>query len=415
MQLCSHPMIRLLSSYALGIVALLLLMALLVIGTFYQVDHGIFRAQKLIFSSFFFFYPLERIGFGIPLPGARLLMYVLFFNLLLATLFRLRYRPSVIGVYVVHGGILLLLGGGLITAHFSHEGAMRIREGEASNFSTRYYEKEIVVTRRESDGTEIVTSIRHFERLQAGATLLAGSDDVPMTIELVSLHPDSIAMPDQTGQFADANGINYGHLRKRAIRTVRSADEDAVFLACVVGARIAGQADKVFILSDAAGSNVLQCFYCETVNPSGGEACITCARDFRDVVIRIGDVDYGIRLQNRRDYYPFSIYLTDFQRRTHPGSSIHKSFASQVIFLNPKENIERRARIYMNHPLRHRDFTFYQSSFDENDTVTVFAVVKNAGMVFPYVATIVIAAGLLIQFVTTLVARRRAPATAADV
>jgi cytochrome c biogenesis protein ResB len=86
---------------------------------------------------------------------------------------------------------------------------------------------------------------------------------------------------------------------------------------------------------------------------------------------------------------------------------VNRSFESHVIFVDPVRELERGVRIYMNHPLRHRLLTFYQSSFDRNDTVTVLSVVRNTGLVVPYVATVVIGLGLLIQFITLLVMRRR--------
>jgi hypothetical protein len=52
----------------------------------------------------------------------------------------------------------------------------------------------------------------------------------------------------------------------------------------------------------------------------------------------------------------------------------------------------------MNHPLRYAGSTFYQASFAENDTVSIFQVVQNPAWLTPYIACLLVALGLCIQF-----------------
>ena len=50
----------------------------------------------------------------------------------------------------------------------------------------------------------------------------------------------------------------------------------------------------------------------------------------------------------------------------------------------------------MNNPLRYAGETFYQQSYDPNDpTVTILQVVKNPSWMIPYVACMIVAAGLI--------------------
>jgi hypothetical protein len=51
----------------------------------------------------------------------------------------------------------------------------------------------------------------------------------------------------------------------------------------------------------------------------------------------------------------------------------------------------------MNEPLRHKGYTFFQSSFIEgpDSETSVFAVVKNYGRLFPYISSIIMCVGLL--------------------
>ena len=47
------------------------------------------------------------------------------------------------GILIVHFGALLLFFGGGITAYFSYEGQITIKEGESSNYIEDYYLKEL--------------------------------------------------------------------------------------------------------------------------------------------------------------------------------------------------------------------------------------------------------------------------------
>jgi hypothetical protein len=60
--------------------------------------------------------------------------------------------------------------------------------------------------------------------------------------------------------------------------------------------------------------------------------------------------------------------------------------------------VNRDVLIYMNHPLRYRGETFYQAGFEPNDAATILQVVHNPSFLAPYVACVIVAAGLLVQF-----------------
>ena len=57
----------------------------------------------------------------------------------------------------------------------------------------------------------------------------------------------------------------------------------------------------------------------------------------------------------------------------------------------------------MNTPLRYGGETFYQASFEEGDQVSILQVVRNPAAITPYVACILVAAGLIVQFLTHLI------------
>ena len=58
-------------------------------------------------------------------------------------------------------------------------------------------------------------------------------------------------------------------------------------------------------------------------------------------------------------------------------------------------------RIYMNNPLRYKDYTVYQASYDTNSMgrqSSTLAVVKNYARVLPYIACFTVFFGLALHF-----------------
>ncbi len=52
----------------------------------------------------------------------------------------------------------------------------------------------------------------------------------------------------------------------------------------------------------------------------------------------------------------------------------------------------------MNHPLRYGGLTFYQSGFDNNDSTSIFQVVRNPVWTLPYISCAMVGLGLLWVF-----------------
>jgi hypothetical protein len=112
---------------------------------------------------------------------------------------------------------------------------------------------------------------------------------------------------------------------------------------------------------------------------------------------------WSVAIRPVRYYKPYSVTLKNFTHEVYPGTQIPKNFSSAVLLKDPERGAERDVLIYMNHPLRYRGDTFYQSGFDDNDTTSILQVVNNPGAVTPYVACIVVGVGLLVQFSMHLV------------
>jgi cytochrome c biogenesis factor len=95
---------------------------------------------------------------------------------------------------------------------------------------------------------------------------------------------------------------------------------------------------------------------------------------------------------------PFTIQLDQFKAEFHPGTQVPKSFESMVTLSTA--SMQRQVRIYMNHPLRYKDYTVYQASYDMEGGVphSTLAVVKNSMRLMPYIACFVVFFGLALHF-----------------
>jgi hypothetical protein len=120
--------------------------------------------------------------------------------------------------------------------------------------------------------------------------------------------------------------------------------------------------------------------------------------------------NYQIALRPIRYYKPYHIKLLSFTHDVYPGTDTPKDFASRIHLTDPTAGEDRDILIYMNNPLRYRGETFYQASFKPGDSATVLQVVQNPFSPTPYIACVMVALGLVLQFSMHLFgfARKRA-------
>jgi len=111
--------------------------------------------------------------------------------------------------------------------------------------------------------------------------------------------------------------------------------------------------------------------------------------------IKIGDTTVKISLGAKIIKLPFSLKLIDFQLERYPGSMSPSSYASEVELIDPEQGIEKPFRIYMNHVLDHRNYRFFQSSFDMDEKGTILSVNHDPGTLPTYIGYIILALGMI--------------------
>ena len=91
---------------------------------------------------------------------------------------------------------------------------------------------------------------------------------------------------------------------------------------------------------------------------------------------------------------PFAIKLVKFHLDRYPGSQSPMSYASDVVLIDKGQHIKKSYRIYMNHVLDHRDYRFFQSSYDRDEKGTVLSVNHDPGTLPTYIGYLMLAIGL---------------------
>ncbi|MDR2153194.1 MAG: cytochrome c biogenesis protein CcsA [Helicobacteraceae bacterium] len=95
---------------------------------------------------------------------------------------------------------------------------------------------------------------------------------------------------------------------------------------------------------------------------------------------------------------PFSLRLDRFAIERYPGSSMPSSYESQVTLIDADRNINESKRIYMNNILVHRQFRFYQHSYDRDERGTVLSVSNDPGVWLTYIGYAALTIGFFIAF-----------------
>jgi cytochrome c biogenesis protein ResB len=292
------------------------------------------------------------------------------------------------GILLIHLGIIIMLAGGLATDLFSVSSFMRLKEGETKNYSDDSTRMELAVTDLTKKEGARVTAVPG-DVLADGGTIT--HESLPFKV------------------------IVRGFFRNSDLQMIGQDNSSAVPAASNgAGMRISIKAIPRATKMDARDvmSAVL-----EIVPANGGASLGTWLVSDAMAVPQEFDLDgrhWSLELRPARYYKPYSLSLMDFTHETYPGTQIAKNFSSKVTLDDAEQNEHRQVVIYMNHPLRYRGDTYYQSGFEPDNSGTVLQVVRNPGYQAPYIACVLVSLGLIFQFTLHLTgfARRVKPAAA---
>ncbi|NBN95294.1 MAG: hypothetical protein EBV31_06695, partial [Verrucomicrobia bacterium] len=394
-----RKLIDTLASLRLTVFLLVLSMILVLLGTLEQVHWGVWHVQKVYFSSWLCFYPMDATSaVRMPLPGGFLIGALLILNLAFAHFRHFKATAAKIGISMIHAGLLLLLVGGFITAVYQEESAMIIPEGEKRNYSEAFRDFEIALVEKSgaTEATVVIpdTILRDIAAKKAPtAVALPGT---PFTLEVQAYHPNAMIraksqMPDGL-ELKATQGI--GARTPLAYKPLPESYDDNKPNAptAIVELKTKDRSLGTWALN----LNLTESFDAQTFQDAGKT--------------------YELSLRRTRYYVPFTVQLDKFTHEKYPGTETPRRFASDVTI---KEGASQFGyNISMNQPLRHAGLTFFQSSFGstkDGKSLSVLQVVRNPGWLLPYVSVFVMSVGLLWHFGFSLwrFLRGRAAKTAA--
>jgi hypothetical protein len=363
------------SSLKLTVACLVLGCVIVFWGTIAQVHLGLYKAQNEFFRSLFVYWTPSGSGFHVPIfPGGYFIGTVLLINLFVAH-FRY-YQPGKrkIGIMLIHLGVVLLLLGQMLTDYLSRESALHLRIGQTKNYSEAERAFELAVFDTTDKDSDKVVAIPCSLLVRRGEV---NDPEIPFTVRVKTFYPNSLLVQQSQPGFEPVKttaGFGSGIWWREEPRETEMNRMDMPSATVEIVAPKASLG--TFLVS--AWLDRPQSFTCS-------------GRSFE------------LLLRQERYYLPFSLHLIEFRHDKYPGTDIPKNFSSRVRLQNLENREDREVRIFMNNPLRYAGETFYQASFDPDDHGTVLQVVHNPSWLTPYLSCVLVATGLIIQFLSHLI------------
>jgi hypothetical protein len=367
-------LIKFFTSLRLTVACLALGLVLVFAGTLAQVDLGLYKAQNEFFRSFFVYWGSRGAAWRIPVfPGGYLIGGVLLINLVASHYKRFKFSRDKAGIWLVHCGLILLLLGQLLTDLLSRESSLHLRTGEARNYSESDRQAELAVIDTTEPGADKVVAIPQGVLMKLGEIQPA---NLPFTLRVkeffansrVEERADNAASPPAATRDIGARAV------VAALPRVTEMEQRDMPSAVV----------EIVTPQGSIGTWLVSEFI------ASGQSFVWNNRTYQ-LVMRL-----------RRYYKPYSIQLLKFDHDVYPGTDIPKNFSSRVRLQRPDTGEKREVLIKMNTPLRYAGETYYQASYDPDDGGTILQVVHNPSWLTPYLACVLVGAGLVVQFMTHL-------------
>ncbi len=354
------PLLKFFSSIKITVMCLSLLFILTLWGTIDQVENGLYHAQEQFFNSFFF------TVFGLfPFPGAQLVLWVLFMNLICVALTRFVYRLSHLGILMIHFGLLTYFVAAFVTLHGVDESQLTLMEGESSNVSSSYHDWELSVWKQNGEKKHVVAYDTKF--LKPGEIL-----DFP---EYGFQAITKIYYPNAEA-FSRREDLHSVYLNISGLESLEILEPHK-------------EPEKNF-----PGAEFFLKIRNQKVVP-----ILLFGREEMATPLKIGKETFYFMLRRKRHALPLTLKLMDFTKEVHPNTDVARSYKSKVEIQS--NGLNREVTIFMNNPLRYKNYTFYQASYSvdaKGRESSTFAVVKNTGRLLPYIASLTTFGGLVTHF-----------------
>jgi hypothetical protein len=381
---------------------------LVFVGTVAQADEGLYQAQARYFKHWFV---LGITFFGhkvpLPLPGGYLIGTLLLLNLTAAHIQRFQWTWKKSGIHLTHAGVILLLVGQLATDLLSRETQLRFEEGETKSWSESSMDYELAFLNDLDATNEQVVAIP-VELLARGGEIK--HEKLPFTVRVKNYWlnsdpsfraPMATNLPPPLTDKGIARSFDFSETP--VTHKMDSKNVPAVVMELVAPAGSLG----TWVASGWAGDEMmvmgLRRFYAENMGPQMASSIINRLTEQQSV--EVGGKTFTFTLRPARAYKPYSLTLLKATHDVYPGTDKPKDYRSRVRIQNPARSEDREVEIYMNNPLRYAGLTFFQHqmSLPGQTPSSTLQVVRNPGWITPYAGCVIVAAGLIIQFMIHLI------------
>lgn len=362
------------SSFGLAVTLIILMFVLTLLGTLEQVEHGLYEVQKRYFESAFVVYDLY--GVPIPLPGGATVLILFTINLICGGIVRMKKNWRTPGVLIGHLGILLLLAGGFVTWQFSEAGAMSLYEMEESNEFSSYHDWNIEIAKVGGDENILVIEDKQFKDVGPGESRTFYSDALPFDVIVSDYARNTLPMQARS-EGGNVRNVVDGYVLQR-MPVNPTAEQNAPGAYVTIRDKESGEEQQI----------------------------IAWGLSTEPAAIDVAGEQWTVDMFRKRWQVPFTVRLDDFQHEFHPGTSMAASFDSHIT--KTIGDTQEKFHIYMNHPLRHEGYTFFQSGWGPPDArpgerlYSTFSVVRNPADHWPLYACIIISFGMVVHFTQKL-------------
>ncbi len=280
------------------------------------------------------------------------------------------------GIVLIHGGLILMLVGEVITGIGADEGQMWIHENGVSNKIIDIREVEIAIVAGAGEGKEehIVIPQAMIESADKDDTMIEG-DTLPLTVRVDAWMENSDLLPTINGQ--DPTKVQY---RAEAMAAVTGTEQRADRPSAIV---------TLFKGGERLGQHLLTTW--EFVRP---------------VNVEVDGKVWAVSLRFRETHLPYTLQLSDFRHDKFTGTTTPMNYSSTLRLEVPDSEESRDAFIKMNQPLRYDGKAFFQSGFFQQplnrNLGTILQVADNPGAWVPYLSCVITTVGLCMHFVVSL-------------
>ncbi|MFM7604755.1 MAG: cytochrome c biogenesis protein ResB, partial [Prosthecobacter sp.] len=380
-------LIAFLSSFSLATAVLALLLLITFLGTLEQAEYGLVASQARYFESFFVdridigacwralalnaYADIGNVTFPLPIvPGGYTLMAVLFVNMFLGGIIRIRKSPKTIGVIISHFAILFMIAAGAVSYHFAVEGNMSLREGETSDEFLSFHDRVIEIEKVQKDEkakrSVLVIDQSQYQDLTDGKGRSFTHESLPFDLMITGWKKHAQPKADRDGSRADAiDGYFIQEVSTLDESGAAMADE-ALASACVAIVKDKkGAAEQKGILWEFAAA---------------------------PWTVTVGSDKYLLSIVHRSHKLPFAIKLDKTEQEKHPGTEQARRFTSWVTKLEGGR--EEKRMITMNEPVRSEGYAVFQQTFDDGTRSGVkssgFQIVENPSDHWPLISCIIV-------------------------